>query len=302
LDKSWERTTLVGRNATFSPDGTALAFTESDKKGIRLLNFQSRKERIITRNDTDIFSSVAFSPDSKTLASGDEAGGTKLWDVQSGTEVGMLPRQKDAVHSLAFSPDGQKLATGSNMTLKLWEVKSGKERLNLHENAWFYLYSDTPYLAFSHDGRTLATWGFEGITLWDTTSGRKLISFFLGGEEIVSSVAFTPDSRQLFSVCGDKVILWDIGSGHNIVIHEDHKGILRSVFIRPNGKVVAFGSAGAGNCGLVMMWEMAAFPFWLARLWILPHTQFFLLSLVASILLGLTIKRRQLLILLRRPI
>ncbi|WP_432116050.1 helix-turn-helix domain-containing protein [Streptomyces sp. S1] len=60
--------------------------------------------------------SLAFSPDDRTLAAGTQAGGIRLWDIPSRTAIGApLPTTGDRVRTLAFSPDGQSLHIwGSN--------------------------------------------------------------------------------------------------------------------------------------------------------------------------------------------
>ena len=58
--------------------------------------------------------SVAFSPDGKTLASGDWAGTIKLWNVASGRELRTLGGHIDGVDSIAFSLDGRWLASGGS--------------------------------------------------------------------------------------------------------------------------------------------------------------------------------------------
>ncbi|MFH8837254.1 helix-turn-helix domain-containing protein [Streptomyces sp. NPDC017868] len=53
---------------------------------------------------------LAFSPDSRTLAAGTQAGGIKLWDISTRTVIGApLPTNGDRVRTLAFSPDGESL-------------------------------------------------------------------------------------------------------------------------------------------------------------------------------------------------
>jgi WD40 repeat protein len=107
--------------------------------------------------------SVAFSPDGKTLAAAilfDEhkehgglkielGGEIKLWDVATGKEkatLKALPRGHmlpdiikvyyNKVHtipffSVAYSPDGNTLAAGSFLQISLWDVTTGKEKATL---------------------------------------------------------------------------------------------------------------------------------------------------------------------------
>ncbi len=56
---------------------------------------------------------MAFSPDSKTLASGSDDKTIKLWDMKSGKESATLNGHVASVYSVAFSPDGKTLASGS---------------------------------------------------------------------------------------------------------------------------------------------------------------------------------------------
>ncbi len=73
---------------------------------------------------TYVIYSVAFSPDSLTLASGSFDGTIKLWNLVTGQELRTLTGHTDKVFSVAFSPDGQTLASGSyKTTIKIWGEK-----------------------------------------------------------------------------------------------------------------------------------------------------------------------------------
>src|SRR5207253_8330927 len=71
-------------------------------------------------------SSLAVSPDGKVLAVGTQNGMVHLWDAAAGTKIRQLDRHPGYVLGLAFSRDGRTLAVGSWMTLRLWEVATGK--------------------------------------------------------------------------------------------------------------------------------------------------------------------------------
>jgi WD40 repeat protein len=57
--------------------------------------------------------SVALSPDSKTLATGDIDGKVTLWDLRTYTEILALDVNAEVVTSLSFAPDGRALAAGT---------------------------------------------------------------------------------------------------------------------------------------------------------------------------------------------
>jgi WD40 repeat protein len=76
------------------------------------------------RGHSDSITSIAFSPDSKYLASGSQDKTVKLWSVESQKEVTSLLGHNNKITSVTFSPDGKYLASGSqDKTVKLWSVE-----------------------------------------------------------------------------------------------------------------------------------------------------------------------------------
>ena len=67
--------------------------------------------------------SIAFSPDGKTIVSGSADMTIKLWDSQTGEELKTILGHKKGVWGIAFSPDGKTLASASiDRTIKLWNL------------------------------------------------------------------------------------------------------------------------------------------------------------------------------------
>src|SRR5262249_12571196 len=143
---------------------------------VRLWDVDTGKELHRLQGHRDLVYAVAFSPDSKLLASGggDRDRTVRLWDTSTGKEVRRWDVPLGWVGPLAFSPDSKTLAWGSQQgMISLYDVASGEERRRLRipgqDETWVMA------LAFSPDGKTLASGGTEkAARLWDVATGKEL--------------------------------------------------------------------------------------------------------------------------------
>ena len=159
-------------------------------------------------------------------------------------EIKFQTGHTDAVHSVSFSPDGKYIASGGvlyDKTVKLWDVKTGKEIRTIN----------TPFLvlsvSFSPDGENIVGGGSSGLVLYEIESG-EFINFF--NHEFCSSVSFSPDGKYIASGSWDGTVkLWDIESGKEIRTFIG--SYVHSVSFSPDGKYLASGS----NDDTVKLWE-----------------------------------------------
>jgi WD40 repeat protein/3',5'-cyclic AMP phosphodiesterase CpdA len=80
------------------------------------------------------------------------------------------------------------------------------------------------------------------IRLWDAGSGKEL-RVLRGHENLVMSVAFSPDGERLASGSYDKTVrLWDAGSGKELRVLRGHENLVTSVAFSPDGERLASGS------------------------------------------------------------
>jgi hypothetical protein len=97
-----------------SPDGKWAA---GGSKGlVQVRAVADGKEVFTLTGHTTEVRSLAFSPDGRRLASGDEDGVLKLWDLSTGAELlTYRAAEGGSARAVAFSPDGGLLAVGSDV-------------------------------------------------------------------------------------------------------------------------------------------------------------------------------------------
>ncbi|HET6358021.1 AAA family ATPase [Streptomyces sp.] len=205
--------------------------------------------RRLTGDESRVMS-LAFSRDSRTLATGNLQGTVRLRDRATGRTLRTLRGHTDRVSWIAFSPDGRTLATaGDDDTVRLWDLATGRIRRTLtgHTN-------DVWSLAFSPDGQTLASSSKDAtVRLWDLATGR-IRRTLTDHRAAIWRVAFSPDGRTLATAGDDGTVrLRDPESGNTRTTLTGHKDGVWSVAFSPDGQTLATGSKDA----TVRLWDTA---------------------------------------------
>lgn len=209
-----------------SPDRRFLATArpEGDKDPIHVWNADTG-ERLLTlaRDEHGTIKSLAFSPDSKTLASCDYDS-ILLWDIDIDTTTSRATfRTTFGLRTLAFSPNGEVLASGdSDGSINLWDATAKQQgfkgKISQYQPTLMLKgHKDEIYaLTFSPDGKMLLSGSADGtIRAWDTTTGQQQFTC-PGHVGDVSDIAASGEGNTLISVHSqeDQLLQWDINIGH----------------------------------------------------------------------------------------
>lgn len=232
-----------------SPDAKRFA-TAGQAGVIRLHDRATGELRQSIASGQGEVNSVAFSPDGETLASAGDDGSIRLWRTADGTQLDHIAAHDGLTFGVEFTPDSKYLIScGSDNAVHVWENGKRKTSYRIHT-------SRVEAIAVSPDGRWLASVSKDrSLAVHDLQSG-ELHFHWKQALGTLSSVTFSPDSRQIAAVEASGETKWlrlfDVASGQ-LMLQRKHMDGIRSVSFAPDGDRVLT----TDNEGTARAWDVS---------------------------------------------
>lgn len=167
-------------------------------------------------------STLAWSPDGRTLASGSDDKSIRLWDTVTGKAYPLqLLGHHNYIYSIAFSPKGNMLVSGSyDEAVFLWDVRTARVMRSLPAHS-----DPVGGVDFTRDGTLIVSCAGDGlIRIWDTATGQCLKTLVTEDNAPVSSVRFSPNMRFVLAWTLDSCVrLWNYVEGRCVKTYQGHK-------------------------------------------------------------------------------
>jgi len=245
------RVTYEGRldAVAFSPDGDLLAVAQRDAP-VRLWALAGERAGTVAI-PVHTANAVALSPDAAYLATGEDHGLARVFDLATGGIVHRLDHppasSRSAVDRIAFTAQDSQLAvTSLSGDTVVWSLGDGSEVTRL----------STPDLVgstrLSPDGTLLA--GLDGIEqteVWDIRSGKRVVEIDHDGSSWRPLVS--PDQRLIAVKRKSELLIYAIASGKRVAYAEIDPSLeITDAVFSPDSHRVAFG----GEDRAVTVWDL----------------------------------------------
>jgi eukaryotic-like serine/threonine-protein kinase len=268
--------TLKGRRQqvralTWSLDGKRIASGTwfPDAAGeLKVWDAETGNETYSLEEPRESFTAIAFGPDGKTLATLGEKGTLVMRDAATGKERSRREAHLGEAGGLCFGPGGVLVTCGRGgpepSRLLVRELAGGKVLLDV-KLPW----DRAGRLLFSADAHVIAVAGWQDgraeVRAWDLTGGKAFPP--IPGPPLGREMALSPNGNRLVIVAGrnthalrpvepDPVAVWDLASGKKRFDLDGHRGLLTSVTISPDGRLLGAADANHGQAGELCVWDM----------------------------------------------
>lgn len=287
--RSTPHTVLVGHELAITDlaySSTGLLASVSIDGTVRVWDGETGDYLRTLRHDGGGLDSVAWSPDSRTVAAGTSDGAIVLWSAHDGRLLRTIDaHEREATVYVAYRSEQQIVSAATDGTFRCWEVATGQRVgetvdvedeiisvaaspdgntaafatrtavftyvLDAEELRTFPGVSRIHCVRWSPDGTVVATGENDAVRVWDVHSGLVLRTL-TGHTDWIRHLAFRPGDDELATVSDDQTVrLWTVARDQAESILVGHTGWIRSVDFAPTGRSLASG----GDDSTVRLWD-----------------------------------------------
>jgi WD40 repeat protein len=243
------------RSVSMSPDGSWLAW--GLPRSVQVRDLHGAATASLGERDADTWARACFSPDGKTLATGD-ARAVSLWATGAWSSPrAVVTDCGETTGGLAFSPDGRFLATTHRLPgpqtsrvlyrIRLRDPNTGETIREIDRPT-----QGVTSLSFSPDGSLLACTYGSTWAVFRVPDGQQVKATKHHHREFFA-LAFTPDGRHLVLSLSDlSVRFLDTTSWGQRKSFKWKIGRVGCLTLSPDGMK----AAGGSNKGLIIVWDV----------------------------------------------
>jgi len=203
---------------------------------------------LVYREHKGAVTAIAWSPDSKYVASASEDKSIQVWEADTGHQLLIYHQHHDVARMIAWSPDSKYLACASeDHAIEVWSANNGNRvhRYSGHTNR-------VRAIVWSPNGKYLASAGYDNtVRIWDFAA-RKQVSKCEGHTDSIFALAWSPDSALVASGSDDATVhIWRALTGQSVSCYKGHNRAVRAVSWSFDGQHIA---SGAWDCQ-VHVWD-----------------------------------------------
>jgi WD40 repeat protein len=253
----------VVRSVAYSPDGSMLAVAGEDTNLVKTifvldgssfylnaalpqgLNIPPPASAPFSTPVSNSVTSLAFSPDGNTLASGCLDQTICLWSTATWALQRTVTNTGPGIISLAYAPNGQTLFAGDlGGVITPWVASTGLRAYS----SWTAHTGPIWSLACSVDGSKLVSGGDDhAVQLWQTANG-KWVTNLTSHSAMITKTCFAPDGSMIASAGNDASLrLWTAQTGAPAYVLAPHTGQVGAMAFSPDATFLVTGGGGLDN-------------------------------------------------------
>ncbi|EJD44393.1 WD40 repeat-like protein [Auricularia subglabra TFB-10046 SS5] len=230
-DSGWRRT------IRFSPNGYIA--TGCEDFSVRIWDARTWEPlgALLTGHENDI-TSVAFSPDGRSLVSGGSLDETvRILDLPS-----RRPERNhfnsDLITAVSYSPDGTRLACVTDDSFLVWNVSTSAPAANPLILGGC---ARVTRVAFSPNGKYIGSASADGtVWVWDIAVRERVATLKAKDRGWLRSIRFSPDGIHFASSSRLRVHIWNIHRG-KIETELESTSAVTDIALSPSGQYIATG-------------------------------------------------------------